>query len=181
MKTYPIMLNLRDRLCVIQLRAGDGVCHLVQFDQGAYDAPNVKALMTDPKVTKIFHYARFDVAIMKKYLSITCAPVYCTKIASLLARTYTDKHGLKHVALELAGVDMSKEQQSSDWGAVTLTDAQLHYAASDVLYLHEIRAKLDDMLAREGRTELAQRCFDFLDTRTDLDLLGWPGVDIFAH
>ncbi|MCW9032583.1 MAG: ribonuclease H-like domain-containing protein [Rhodospirillales bacterium] len=171
----------RDRLCLVQLSAGDGNCHLVQFKQGEYDAPNMRKLLTDPSVMKIFHYARFDVAIMKKFLGVETSPVYCTKIASKLVRTYTDGHGLKSVSKELLGIDMSKVQQSSDWGADSFSDEQLHYAASDVLYLHRIKEKLDVMLAREGRMELAQACFDFLPTRCDLDLQGWPDMDIFAH
>ncbi len=175
-------LNLgRDRLCVVQLSAGDGVCHLVQMPADMGDAKNLKALMTDPDVTKIFHFARFDVAIMKRWLGITIAPVYCTKIASKLVRTYTDRHGLKDVTKELLGIDLSKAQQSSDWAAATLSPEQIAYAASDVLNLHAIRAQLDAMLAREGRTELAKACFDFLPTRADLDLAGWAETDIFAH
>jgi ribonuclease D len=175
-------LNLqRDRLCVVQLSAGDGVCHLVQMPADDYSAPNLKALMTDPAVTKIFHFARFDVAIMKRWLGITISPVYCTKIASKLVRTYTDRHGLKDVTRELVGVELSKAQQSSDWASEELTEAQQLYAASDVLNLHAIRDQLQAMLAREGRTELAQACFDFLPTRADLDLAGWPESDIFAH
>ena len=175
-------LNLqRDRLCVVQLSAGDGVCHLVQMPADDYSAPNLKALMTDPAVTKIFHFARFDVAIMKRWLGITISPVYCTKIASKLVRTYTDRHGLKDVTRELVGIELSKAQQSSDWASEELTEAQQLYAASDVLNLHAIRDQLQAMLAREGRTELAQACFDFLPTRADLDLAGWPESDIFAH
>ena len=173
--------NARDRLCVVQLSAGDGVCHLVQLTGGEYDAPNLKAVMSDPKITKIFHYARFDVGILKYYLGVDCAPVYCTKIASRLARTYTDRHGLKDVCRELVGVELSKEQQSSDWGAVELSDSQLSYAASDVLYLHKVRDELEIILAREGRTELAQKCFGFLSTRAALDAEGWPDLDIFSH
>lgn len=175
-------LNLgRDRLCVVQLSAGDGVCHLVQMPADMGPATNLKALMTDPNVTKIFHFARFDVAIMKRWLGITIKPVYCTKIASKLVRTYTDRHGLKDVTKELVGIDLSKAQQSSDWAAATLSPEQIAYAASDVLNLHAIRARLDEMLAREGRTELAQACFDFLPTRADLDLAGWAETDIFSH
>ncbi|TQV83218.1 ribonuclease D [Denitrobaculum tricleocarpae] len=172
---------LRDRLCLVQLSAGDGVCHLVQLRDGTFAAPNLKALLTDPKVTKLFHFARFDLAALKHYLDVDCSPVYCTKIASKLARTFTDRHGLKDLCRELIGKDMSKQQQSSDWGAETLTPEQLKYAASDVLYLHEIRRKLDEMLAREGRSELAKSCFEFLPTRSALDLTGWSDVDIFAH
>ena len=172
---------VRDRLCVVQLSAGDGNAHLVQLAQGEYDAPNLKALMANPKVTKLFHFARFDMAMMKRYLGVDVAPVYCTKIASKLVRTYTDRHGLKDLCRELLGVDLSKQQQSSDWGAAELTEAQLTYAASDVLYLHELRRGLDAMLAREGRTDLAQRCFSFLPTRVELDLSGWAEQDIFEH
>jgi ribonuclease D len=172
----------RDRLCVVQLSAGDGVCHLVQFPGADYGkAENLKALMADTAVTKIFHYARFDVAIMRKYLDVACTPAYCTKIASRLARTYTSSHGLKDVTRELVGVELNKEQQSSDWAVETLSPKQIEYAATDVLYLHEIREKLDTMLAREGRTELARACFEFLPTRTDLDLAGWGEDDIFSH
>jgi ribonuclease D len=171
----------RDRLCVVQLSAGDGDCHLVRFPKGQYDAPNLKKLMEDPGVVKIFHYARFDVAILKKYLGALCQSVYCTKIASKLVRTYTPDHGLKHVVRELLGVELSKVQQSSDWGNDSLSEDQQHYAASDVLYLHRVKEGLDAMLAREGRTALAQACFDFLPTRCDLDLMGWGETDIFAH
>lgn len=171
----------RDRLCLIQLSAGDGNAHLVQFDQGVYDAPNLKTLLTDASVLKLFHFARFDVAVIRKYLGVDCRPVYCTKIASRLVRTYTDRHGLRDICRELLSVDISKEQQSSDWGAATLTDQQKAYAASDVLHLHALKSRLDDMLAREGRTDLAQACFDFLPFRAQLDLDGWPEIDIFAH
>ena len=171
----------RDRLCVVQLSGGDGVCHLVQIAQGQTEAPNLTRLMEDDGVVKIFHYARFDVMILKHALGILTNPVFCTKIASKLARTYTDRHGYKDVCRELAGVEISKEQQSSDWGQETLSENQLVYAATDVLYLHTVREKLMMMLAREGRTEMAQSCFDFLHTRTDLDLAGWPENDIFAH
>ena len=171
----------RDRLCLVQLSGGDGVCHLVKFAKGANAAPNLKRLLEDPAVVKIFHYARFDVMLLKTALGIRVNPVYCTKIASKLARTYTDSHSYKSVCRELAGVDISKEQQSSDWGAETLSDDQLMYAATDVLHLHQVRETLNAMLAREGRTELAQACFDFLHTRTDLDLAGWLDQDIFAH
>lgn len=173
--------SLRDRLCLVQLSAGDGICHLVQFRQGVFDAPNLKALLSDPAVTKLFHFARFDLAALKHYLQVDCSPVYCTKIASKLTRTFTDRHGLKDLCRELLGKDLSKQQQSSDWGAAELTQEQLRYAASDVLYLHEIRARLDEMLAREGRSALAQNCFGFLPTRSALDLAGWSEVDIFAH
>lgn len=172
---------VRDRLCLVQLSAGDGVCHLVQLRDGAFAAPNLKALLVDPEVTKLFHFARFDLAALKYYLGVECRPVYCTKIASKLTRTFTDRHGLKDLCRELIGKDLSKQQQSSDWGAETLTPEQLKYAASDVLYLHEIRRKLDEMLAREGRTALAQSCFEFLPSRSALDLAGWSDVDIFAH
>ena len=171
----------RDRLCLIQLSAGDGKCHLVQFRGGAYDAPNLAALLGDPGITKLFHFARFDLAAIQRYLGVTCGPVYCTKVASRLVRTFTDQHGLKDLCRDLIGVDISKKMQSSDWGAENLSDEQLRYAASDVIYLHRLRAALDEMLAREGRMELAQACFDFLPTRATLDLAGWAGVDIFAH
>lgn len=170
----------RDALCVVQLSAGDGSAHLVQLDR-AFDCPNLKALLADPDVLKIFHFARFDIAMMKKWLCVDCAPVWCTKIASKLARTYTDQHGLKHVAKEVAGVDISKAQQSSDWGREELSPAQLEYAASDVLHLHAIREGLVNMLEREGRLELAQACFDFLPARAALDLAGWEDSDIFSH
>jgi ribonuclease D len=171
----------RDRLCLLQLSAGDGVCHLVQFAQGRYEAPNLKALLGDPAVLKIFHFARFDLAAVRRYLGIDCRPVYCTKIASRLVRTYTDRHGLKDLCRELLGVELSKQQQSSDWGAAELSQEQLAYAASDVLYLHDLRAKLDVMLAREGREGLARACFEFLPARAALDIAGWQEVDIFAH
>lgn len=171
----------RDRLCLVQLSAGDGNAHIVQLAQGAYDAPNLKALMVDPKVTKLFHFARFDVAVLQRYLGVECQPIYCTKIASKLIRTFTDRHGLKDLCRDLLGVSISKEQQSSDWGAAELTEAQLTYAASDVLYLHDLRSKLDLMLARENRTDLANACFEFLPTRAQLDLAGWPDTDIFEH
>lgn len=170
----------RDRLCVVQLSSGDGTAHLVQFGKDSYDAPNLKKIIEDKKVLKIFHFARFDVAIMKKYLNVTCDNVYCTKIASKLVRTYTDKHGLRYLCRDILGVELNKQQQSSDWGASELSAEQLSYAASDVLYLHRIMEKLDTMLEREGRTALARNCFDFLATRADLDLLGWP-EDIFEH
>jgi len=171
----------RDRLCLAQLSSGDGVCHAVQFAADGYAAPNLKRLLGDPKALKLFHFARFDVAMFQRYLGVTCAPVYCTKIASKLVRTYTDRHGLKDLVKELLGVDISKEQQSSDWGAAKLTDKQLSYAAGDVAYLHRLKEVLDEMLAREGRAELAQACFDFLPSRAALDLAGWAEVDIFAH
>ncbi|MCB9987912.1 MAG: ribonuclease D [Rhodospirillales bacterium] len=176
------LLNHRDRLCLVQLSAGDGTAHLVQFRSGqGYDAPNLKKLLSDPEVTKIFQYARFDIALIKKYLDVECAPIYCTKIASYLARTYTDRHGLRDLCRELLDVDLKKQQQSSDWGADELTQDQLLYAANDVLYLHDLKARLDKMLVREGRMEMAQKCFEFIPVRADLDLAGWLDVDIFAH
>lgn len=171
----------RDQLCVVQLSAGDGNAHIVQLDRGTYHAPNLRALMGNQDVLKIFHFARFDVAMIQRYLGVVTSPVYCTKVASKLVRTYTDRHGLKDLVKELANVDLSKQQQSSDWGARDLTDAQLSYAASDVLHLHEVKTVLDGMLAREGRTELAKACFAFLPVRAALDLAGWPEEDIFAH
>ncbi len=171
----------RDRLCLVQLSSGDGNAHLVQFEKDKYDAPNLSKLMADKSVTKLFHFARFDVAIIKAYLGVECQSVYCTKIASRLARTYTDRHGLKDVCRELLGVELSKYQQSSNWGAAELSEAQLEYAASDVYYLHQLQDKLDVMLEAVGRTELAQKCFDFLPARGQLDLEGWPEFDIFAH
>jgi ribonuclease D len=171
----------RDRLCLVQLSAGDGVCHLVQFHDGDFSAPNLKALLADPGVTKLFHFARFDLAAIQHYLGVTCGPVYCTKIASRLARTFTDRHGLKDLCRDLLGVDISKQMQSSDWGAAELSEEQLRYAASDVLYLHRLRAALDTMLEREGRAEMARACFEFLPARAALDLAGWADVDIFAH
>ena len=171
----------RDQLCVVQLSAGDGNAHVVQLDRGTYNAPNLRALMADQNVLKIFHFARFDVAMLQRYLGVVTSPVYCTKVASKLVRTYTDRHGLKDLVKELANVDLSKQQQSSDWGAETLSQAQLDYAASDVLHLHAARERLDAMLAREGRTDLAAACFGFLPTRARLDLDGWPETDIFAH
>lgn len=171
----------RDRLCVVQLSDGNGDAHLVRFKQGEYAAPNLKALMTDPGVLKIFHFARFDVAVMKQYLGVDTAPLYCTKIASKLVRTYTDRHGLKDLCAELAGIQLDKQQQSSDWGADDISEAQQKYAASDVLYLHRLKAKLDMMLEREGRTHIAEAAFRFLPTRGDMDLLGFDGMDIFSH
>ena len=180
--TETLGLNpFRDRLCLAQLSSGDGVCHAVQFAAGDYAAPNLKKLLTDPGVTKLFHFARFDVTMFKRYLGVNCAPVYCTKIASKLVRTYTDRHGLKDLVKDLLKVDLSKEQQSSDWGAGELTEQQLAYAANDVAYLHQLKTALDAMLAREGRTGLAKACFDFLPSRAELDLAGWEDVDIFAH
>ena len=172
---------VRDRLCLVQLSSGDNVCHAVQFAPGAYAAPNLKKLLTDPAVTKLFHFARFDVGMFRKHLGVRTAPIYCTKIASKLVRTYTDKHGLKDLVRELLSVDLSKEQQSSDWGAPELTEKQLAYAANDVAYLHRLKEVLDTMLAREHRTELAKACFDFLPMRSELDLAGWEEVDIFEH
>jgi ribonuclease D len=172
----------RDRLCLVQLSSGDdNTCHMVQLDAGVYSAPNLKRMLADPKVLKLFHFARFDLAAMKHYLGVMAAPIYCTRTASKLVRTYTDKHGLKDLVRELLNVDLSKDQQSSDWGAAELTEKQLAYAANDVAFLHRLRDALDAMLAREGRTELAQACFDFLPYRAELDLAGWPDVDIFAH
>ena len=172
----------RDRLCVVQMSRGDGDCHMVHFPPpGDYSAPNLKAILGDPNMLKMFHFARFDVAILEHYLGVTCKPVYCTKIASKLARTYTDRHGLKDLCRELLGIDISKQQQSSDWGAAELTPEQQAYAAADVLHLHEIKTILNAMLAREGRTKLAQACFDFLPHRARLDLIGWDEVDIFHH
>ena len=173
--------NLRDRLCLVQLSSGDGTAHLVQFENGKYDAPNLKKLLADPKIDKLFHYARFDYAIIKHYLNVSCTPLYCTKIASSLCRTYTDRHGLKELCREILGVDLNKQQQSSDWGADDLSEDQLLYAANDVFYLHRLRDALNDMLSREGRMELAQSCMDFIPTRADLDLMGWIETDIFAH
>lgn len=171
----------RDRLCLVQLSGGNGDCTIVRLKKGQYEAPRLKALMTDPSVTKIFHFARFDVAAIRQFLGVVASPIYCTKIASRLARTFTDRHGLKDLCKDLLGVELSKEQQTSDWGAAELTPAQLKYAASDVLHLHALRAKLDELLVREGRRELADACFRFLPTRAELDLAGWPEEDIFAH
>ncbi|MDZ5450378.1 ribonuclease D [Labrys sp. ZIDIC5] len=171
----------RDRLCVVQLSPGDGTADVVQIAQGQKSAPNLEQLLANPSVTKIFHFARFDIAALQNAFGVVTKPVYCTKIASRLTRTYTDRHGLKDLVRELLGIDLSKQQQSSDWGADTLTDAQLAYAASDVLHLHELKAKLDATLAREGRSDVARACFDFLPTRALLDLNGWPETDIFAH
>jgi ribonuclease D len=166
---------------VVQLSPGDGTADVVQIPVGAADAPNLKRLLADPTILKIFHYARFDIAVLFNALGVMPAPIYCTKIASRLTRTYTDRHGLKDLARELLGIDMSKQQQSSDWGSDTLSEAQVAYAASDVLYLHALKDKLDMMLAREGRTDLAQACFKFLPDRARLDLMGWGEQDIFAH
>jgi ribonuclease D len=172
---------IRDALCVVQLSDGKGDAHVVRLNRPLYDCPNLKALLTNPQVEKIFHFARFDVAMCKQHLGIDVAPIFCTKIASKLARTYTDRHGLKDVVRELVGVDLNKQQQSSDWGAEVLSEAQLHYAASDVLYLHAARERLIEMLTREGRMTVAQACFQFLPVRADLDLLGWSEADIFSH
>ncbi|HEY2758657.1 MAG TPA: ribonuclease D [Pseudolabrys sp.] len=171
----------RDRLCVVQLSPGDGSADVVQIAAGQTRAPNLERLLADPAVVKIFHFARFDLGVLFKTFGVMPMPVYCTKIASRLTRTYTDKHGLKDLSRELLGVDLSKQQQSSDWGADTLTDAQVAYAASDVLHLHALRERLDTMLAREGRTELAAACFNFLPNRVQLDLAGWAREDIFSH
>jgi ribonuclease D len=171
----------RDRLCVVQLSSGDGSADVVQIPKGHTDAPNLKALLGDPNITKIFHFARFDVAVLFHAFGVMPQPVYCTKIASRLSRTYTDRHGLKDLVREILNVDMSKQQQSSDWGAAGLSEAQLAYAASDVLHLHALRERLDAMLAREGRSAVAQACFDFLPTRARLDLEGFEAEDIFAH
>jgi ribonuclease D len=171
----------RDRLCVVQLSPGDGSADVVQIPPDNIAAPNLKKLMADPKILKIFHFARFDIAMIQNTLDVMPQPLYCTRTASRIARTYTDKHGLKDLARELLGIDMSKQQQSSDWGADALSDAQLAYAASDVLHLHALKEKLDVMLAREGRAELATACFRFLPDRARLDLAGWPAEDIFAH
>jgi ribonuclease D len=171
----------RDRLCVVQLSDGDGNAHLVQIARGQTEAPNLCRMLTDPETLKLFHFGRFDIAALLNAFGVTTAPVYCTKIASRLVRTYTDRHGLAKLLQELLGIDISKQQQSSDWGAAELTGAQLDYAASDVLYLHQLREKLNEMLIREGRMEMAQACFDFLPIRAQLDLAGWPDTDIFAH
>jgi ribonuclease D len=171
----------RDRLCVVQLSGGDGNAHLVQIAQGQTEAPNLVRMLADPEVLKLFHFGRFDIAVLLNRFGVLTAPVYCTKIASRLGRTYTDRHGLKDLLREMLEVDISKQQQSSDWGADTLTVAQIEYAASDVLHLHRLKAALDARLARENRTALAQACFDFLPERARLDLAGWDGIDIFAH
>lgn len=171
----------RDRLCLVQLSAGDGTAHLVQLSASADDAPRLKALLADPKILKIFHYARFDIAVLSKHLGVNVAPLYCTKIASKLVRTYTDRHGLKDLASELLGIELSKQQQSSDWGAPTLTQQQLAYAASDVLHLHALKDKLDTMLDREGRRAFAEAAFGFLPVRARLDLAGFADNDIFSH
>jgi len=171
----------RDRLCVVQLSGGDGNAHVVRIPKGAAQAPNLVRLLADPGVTKIFHFARFDVALLRHALGVVTAPVFCTKIASRLTRTYTDRHGLKDLLREQLGIEVSKQQQSSDWGADTLSEAQLQYAASDVLYLHALRERFELMLEREGRAALAAACFDFLPRRAELDLLGWEDEDIFSH
>ncbi len=171
----------RDRLCVVQLSAGDGDAHLVRFAAGRYEAPNLSALLGDPGVLKIFHFARFDLAVLRRYLGVSCEPLYCTKVASRLARTFTDRHGLKDLCRDLLGIELSKQQQSSDWGAERLSEEQIAYAAADVLHLHRLREALDRMLAREGRRDLAEACFRFLPVRAELDLAGWPDEDIFAH
>ena len=175
-------LNLhRDRLCLVQLSGGDGIAHMVQIAAGQDSAPNLCKLLANEKILKVFHFGRFDIAVLLKTFGILTGPVYCTKIASKLIRTYTDRHGLKNLLQELLDTDISKQQQSSDWGSETLTDAQLEYAASDVLYLHSMKKELDVRLKREGRLDLAKSCFDFLPTRAMLDLAGWPETDIFAH
>lgn len=171
----------RDRLCVVQLSNGDGRAHLVQIEKGQTSAPNLERLLADPKVLKLFHFGRFDIAALQNTFGVVTTPVYCTKIASRLVRTYTDRHGLKALLQELLSIDISKQQQSSDWGATELSRAQVEYAASDVLYLHRLRDALQVMLEREDRADLAQTCFDFLPTRARLDLVGWPDTDIFAH
>ena len=171
----------RDKLCLVQISIGDGNAHLVQIDRATYQAPRLKAVLADPTVTKIFHFARFDVAVLKHYLGVDTSNIYCTKIASRLVRTYTDRHGLKDLVRELLGIELDKLQQSSDWGAHILSEAQKKYAATDVLYLHELKARLDQMLERESRKEIAKACFDFLPTRAALDLLGWSEEDVFAH
>ncbi len=181
--TETMGLNLvRDRLCLVQLSFGDGNAHLVQFSPSStYDAPNLKRLLRDQNIEKLFHFARFDLASIEAYMGVTCTPVYCTKTASRLVRTFTDRHSLKALCSDLLGVELNKQQQSSDWGSLTLTEDQKNYAASDVLYLHRLKEKLDVILEREGRTELARACFDFLPYRAKLDLVGWPEIDIFAH
>jgi ribonuclease D len=184
--TETMGLNLaRDRLCLIQLSSGDGVCHAVQMPARPagrpHEAPNLARLLADGSVTKLFHFARFDLAALRHSLGVTCRPIYCTKTASRLARTFTDRHGLKDLCKDLLGIDLSKQQQTSDWGAAELTPEQLRYAASDVLHLHALKERLDALLAREGRTELAAACFDFLPSRAELDLAGWADFDIFQH
>ena len=171
----------RDRLCVVQMSGGDGDAHLVQVSLGQTEAPNLSAMLANPDVLKLFHFGRFDIAVLFHTFGVLTTPVYCTKIASKLVRTYTDRHGLKNLLDELLGVDISKQQQSSDWGASDLSEAQIAYAASDVLYLHQLKAELDIRLAREGRQDVAEAAFEFLPTRAQLDLMGWPETDIFAH
>ena len=171
----------RDKLCLVQISTGDGNAVLVQIDRDTFAAPNLKALLVNPAITKIFHFARFDVAVLKHYLGVDTFPLYCTKIASRLVRTYTDRHGLKDLIKELLGVELNKQQQSSDWGAHVLSEAQKQYAALDVVYLHEVKARLDQMLEREGRSAMAKSCFDFIPTRAALDLGGWAEEDIFSH
>jgi len=171
----------RDRLCLVQLSAGDGNAHLVQIPKGHHQAPRLEALLADPAVTKLFHFGRFDIAALRQHLGVLPSPVYCTKIAARLTRTFTDRHGLRDLCKEILGVEISKQQQTSDWGAETLTEAQLAYAASDVLHLHALKARFDDLLEREGRTQLAEACFAFLPIRAELDLAGWPETDVFAH
>jgi ribonuclease D len=175
------LIPQRDRLCLVQLSAGDGNAHLVQISQEQKRPPNLTRLLTDPAVLKLFHFGRFDIAVLLHRFEVLTTPVYCTKIAAKLVRTFTDKHGLKYLLQDVLDIDISKQQQSSDWGAPTLTDAQLDYAASDVLYLHRLKSSLDKALEREHRTEIAQACFDFLPYRAALDLAGWPDTDIFAH
>ena len=171
----------RDALCVVQLSDGKGDAHVIRLKRPEYDCPNLKALVSNPRILKIFHFARFDLAVLKRRLGVMAAPVYCTKVASKLARTYTDRHGLKDLCSELLGVELSKLQQSSDWGVEKLSDQQRHYAAADVLYLHELKARLDAMLEREGRTAMAEACFRFLPVRAAMDLAGFEDIDIFAH
>ena len=171
----------RDPLCLIQLSSGDGTAHLLQFDRSKYDAPNLKKILSNPNCEKIFHFARFDVAVIKHYLDVDCCPIYCTKIASKLARTYTDKHGLKDICKELLGVEISKNEQTSDWSLEDLSEEQKSYAASDVLYLHKLKSILEEKLVKVNRKELAQNCFDFVSTRAYLDLNGWSEIDIFRH
>lgn len=172
---------VRDKLCLVQLSSGDGTAHIVQVNRQTYDCPNLKALLSDTSVEKIFHFARFDIAVLHRDLGISVTPVFCTKVASGLVRTYTDRHGLKEICRELLAVDISKQQQSSDWAADELSDAQLDYAASDVLYLHQLKTILMARLFREDRYEIAKACFEFLPTRAELDLKGWENVDIFSH
>lgn len=180
--TETLGLNpLRDRLCLVQMSSGDGTAHLVQFAAGAYEAPVLKALLKDPSVLKIYHFARFDLATLYHHLGVMAAPVYCTKIASKFTRTYTDRHGLKDICRDLLNIDLSKHQQSSDWGAETLSQDQLNYAASDVFYLHRLKEELDIKLTRENRLDMAQACFEFLPAQARLDLAGWSDMDIFAH